>query len=71
MYYLKRGFHITILHVDGEFVPLQSLIQDMQGGSRVNLESASGHVTDIERKIRVAKERIRSIRQILPFKKVP
>ena len=51
MYYLKRGFHVTILHVDGEFAPLQSLIQDMQGGPRVNLASASEHATEIERGI--------------------
>ena len=71
MYYLKRGFHITILHVDGEFAPLQSLIQDMQGGPRVNLSSANEHVTEIDRRIRVAKEKIRSIRYSLPFNKVP
>ena len=68
---MKRGFQITTLHVDIEFAPLQALIQDMPGGPRVNLESASGHFTDIERQIRVAKERIRSIRNFLPFNKVP
>ena len=36
MYYLKRGFQIKTLHVDGEFVALQSLIQEMPGGPRVN-----------------------------------
>ena len=51
MYYLKRGFQITTLHVDGEFAPLQSLIHVMSGKVRVNLESASEHVTEIERQI--------------------
>ena len=37
MYYLKRGFQITTLHVDGEFAPLQALIQDIPVGLRVNL----------------------------------
>ena len=55
MYYLKHGFQITNLHVDDEFVSLQSLIQNMPGGARVNLASASEHVTDIERCIRVSK----------------
>ena len=32
MYYLKRGFQITTLHVDSEFAPLQSLIKEMLGG---------------------------------------
>ena len=36
MYYLKHGFQITTLHVDGEFSPLQSLIQDIPGGPRAN-----------------------------------
>ena len=37
MYYMKRGFKITALHVDGEFAPLQSLIQGMIEGVRFNL----------------------------------
>ena len=43
----------------------------MTGGARINLESASEHVTEIERQTRAAKERISSIRQPLPFNKVP
>ena len=41
MYYLKRGFKITALHVDGELEPLQALIQEMPGVPMVKLESAS------------------------------
>ena len=55
MYYLKRGFQITTLHVYGEFAPLQSLIQEMTGGTRVNLASASEHVPGKERQIQVEK----------------
>ena len=51
MYYLKHIFHITTLHVDVKFSPLQELIQEMPGGPRVNLSSASEHVTEIERRI--------------------
>ena len=52
MYSLKRGFRITTLHVDGEFAPLQSLIHVMLGvGGRLDLESASEHVTETERRI--------------------
>ena len=29
MYYLKRGFRITTLHVDGEFAALQALIHEV------------------------------------------
>ena len=70
MYYLKRGFQITTLHVDNEFAPLRALIQDIPGGVRVNLASFSEHVSEIERQIRVSKEIIRSIRHSLPFNKV-
>ena len=35
MYYLKRGFQITILHVYGELAPLQSLIQEMPWGVEI------------------------------------
>ena len=47
MYYLKCVFQIKTLHVDVKIAPLQALIQDMPGGPRVNLSSASEHVTDI------------------------
>ena len=53
MYYLKRGFKIITLNVDGKFAPLQAFIQKMPGGMRVNLARASEHVPDIERRIRV------------------
>ena len=41
MYYLKHGFKIITLHVNGEFEPLQALIQAMPWSPRVNLASAS------------------------------
>ena len=40
MYYLKRGFQITTLHVDGEFSPLQALIQEIPWETEVTLSSA-------------------------------
>jgi hypothetical protein len=52
-FYLKRGFHITTLNVDGEFAPLKVPIQSMPGGPRVNLTSGSEHIPEIERRIRV------------------
>jgi hypothetical protein len=47
-YYLQRGFHITTLHVDGEFAPLKVLIESLQGGPMVNLASPNEHVPEIE-----------------------
>ena len=67
MYYLNCGFKITILHVDRKFAPLQSFIQEMSWKAQVDLSSSIENVTEIERQIIVAKERIKYIRHILPF----
>jgi hypothetical protein len=70
-FYLNRGFHIVIVHADGEFAPLQALIHAMTNGPQVNLTSCSEHVPEIERRIRVVKERCRATRHSLPFNRVP
>jgi hypothetical protein len=64
-YYLHRGFHITVVHADGEFAPLKTLIETMPGGPMVNLASANEHVPEIKFRIRVVKERCRATRQRL------
>jgi hypothetical protein len=56
---LQRGFHITTVHANGEFAPLKMLIESVPNGPLVNLASANEHVPEIERRIRVAKERSR------------
>jgi hypothetical protein len=70
-YYLQRDFHITVLHVDGEFAPLKTMIETIPGGPTVNLASANEHVPEIERRIRVVKEWCRSSRHDLPFHRIP
>jgi hypothetical protein len=70
-YYLQRGFHIKTVHADGEFAPLKPLIESMSGGPMVNLASANDHVPEIERRIRVVKERCRATRHSLPFETIP
>jgi hypothetical protein len=70
-YYLHRGFRITTVHADGEFEPLKTLIDTMPGGPVVNLASANEHVPEIERRIRVVKERCRATRHSLPFQRLP
>jgi hypothetical protein len=55
-YYLQRGFHITVVHADGEFAPLKPLI-----------ESIPGFPMAIERRIRVMKERCWATQHSLPF----
>jgi hypothetical protein len=66
-YYLQCGSHIKTVHADGEFAPLKPLIESMPGGPMVNLARANEHVPEIERRIRVVKERCRATRQSLPF----
>jgi hypothetical protein len=66
-YYLQRGFHVMMVHANGEFAPLKPLIESMSGGPLVKLMSASEHIPEIERIIRVVKERCRATRHILPF----
>jgi hypothetical protein len=70
-YYLQRGFHIKTVHADGEFAPLKPLIESMPGGPMVNLASTNEHVPEIERRIRVVKERCRATRHSLPFETIP
>ena len=43
----------------------------MPGGPSVNLASANEQIPEIERHIRVVKERCREIRQSLPFQQIP
>ena len=70
-YYLQRGFRITTVSADGEFEPLKTLIESIPGGPTVNLASASEHVPEIERRIRVVRERCRATRHSLPFQRIP
>jgi hypothetical protein len=70
-YYLQRGFHITVVHADGKFAPLKPLIESIPGGTVVNLASSNEHVPDVERRIRVVKERCRATRHSLPFDRIP
>jgi hypothetical protein len=71
-YYLHRGFCITTVHADGEFAPITILIESMPGGGpMVNLASSNEHVPEIERRIRVVKERCRATRHSLPFQRIP
>ena len=70
-FYRQRGYPITEVHADNEFAPLRDAVNATTGGPVFNLASANEHVPDIERRIRVVKERVRSIRHSLPFKKIP
>jgi hypothetical protein len=70
-YYLQRGFRITEVHADHEFDALRSFVNDMPRAPRLNITSADEHVPEVERRIRVIKERVRAVRHSLPFDRVP
>ena len=71
-YYLQRGFQIVFVKGDGEFKPLEALIEsELYGGPKMNLTSANEHVPEIERKIRVIKERVRAIVYSIPVNATP
>ena len=67
--YHKRGFKITELRMDGEFAPLRHDLASI--GINLNITAANEHVPQVERQIRVIKERVRAIRHSLPFKYLP
>jgi hypothetical protein len=70
-YYLQRGFRVTFITGDGEFASLEQFTNLLVGAPRLNLTSANEHEPFIERRIRVVKERVRSIRHSLPFQTIP
>ena len=70
-YYMKRGFQITTIHIDGEFAPLHDMVYEhMPGVNRINATSANEHVPDIERRVGVIKDRTRAFRHSLPFNNI-
>jgi hypothetical protein len=70
-YYLQRGFHSKTVHADSKFAPVKPLIESMPGGPMVNLASANEQVPEIERRIRVVKERCQATRHSLPYERIP
>ena len=70
-YYLQRGFQVVFIKGDGAFKPLQALMDTVYGAPQLNLTSAEEHVPEIERRIRVVKERVRAIVYSIPFNMLP
>ena len=64
--YYARGFKLTNANLDGEFIPMRHHLQEM--GIIGNFATRSEHVPEIERQIRVLKERARACRHTPPFK---
>ena len=70
-YYLQCGFQIVFIKGDGEFKPLVDMMSELYGAPKLNLSSANEHVPEIERKIRVIKERVRAVVYSLPLNALP
>jgi len=67
--YLKRGFHISTMLMDGQFHGIQGELAEI--GITLNVVARGEHVPEIERHIRTIKERVRCVYAMLPFKKIP
>jgi hypothetical protein len=65
-YYLHQGFQKVFIKGDGKFKPMEETVFKLYGSPKLNLSSASEHVPEIERKIRVIKERVCAVIYSLP-----
>ena len=68
--YKARGFVIDTVHADEEFQSLKTPLLD-KFNILMNIATTNEHVPEIERMIRVIKERIRSTVHGVPFKRLP
>ena len=67
--YKARGFIIENILTDFEFDPLRPKLLSLH--ATLNPASAGEHVPEVERAIRIVKERARAFIFMLPFKYVP
>ena len=65
--YTRGGFQVGTVLMDNEFEKLRNLVPILV----INTMAAKEHVPEVERKIRLIKERGRGILNTLPFKKMP
>ena len=68
--YNQAGFKITTIHCDNEFQPIMKEMEKVYG-VRMNYANPQEHVPEVERSIRVIKERYRVAFHRLPFKRIP
>jgi hypothetical protein len=68
--YMFRGFHIVEIAGNGEFAWIADQVASLSINPILNLAAALEHVGLIERNICFLKEKTRSIRHSLPFKRI-
>ncbi len=69
--YLQQGFQVVFIKGEGQFAPLEAWMATVYGAPKLNLAGANEHIPEIERKIRVIKERVRAIIYSIPFNSLP
>ena len=69
-FYNLHGKEIKYIMSDNEFGPLKARVRE-EGGADFNLAAPHEHVPEVERNIRVIKDRIRSTLAGMPYNKVP
>ena len=67
--YKRRGFQVVICYLDPEFKACKKIKSDIT--ALLNTTGASEHVPEVERQIRVIKERVRAVRNSLPYNIIP
>ena len=67
--YKQQGFQIDVILVDGEFETMRGYLNEMK--ITLNAVLNAEHVPIVERRIFTVKERVRSIYNMLPLRKIP
>ena len=71
LYRSRHPFRVVNIEADGAFESIREDLQDPPYQVGLTTCDADRHVETIERQIRHIKERIRSVRMMLPYKKLP
>ena len=69
-FYKMHGHQIEFIMSDNEFGPLKEKIRKAVG-AELNLAAPDEHVPEVERNIRVIKDRLRSMLAGMPYKRIP
>jgi hypothetical protein len=70
-YKCRSVFDVVSIEADGAFESIKHELQAKPYNITLNTCDADRHVETIERQIRFLKERIRAVRVMMPYKKIP
>jgi hypothetical protein len=70
-YKSRSMFTVVSIEADGAFESIKHELQDKPYNVALTTYDADRHVETVERQIRFLKERIRAVRVIMPYKKIP